>query len=327
MDNHLRVDATVQCCAECGNDGGVSLKACTACMLVKYCNANCQRNHWPTHKKKCKQRAAELRDEALFKDPPPKEDCAICFLPMPFQLLCCMSLLPATITSVPINDFANANEELASTVMEVYYECCGKSICVGCIHSFNTSENNDNCPFCNSKRFGKTDEEKVEELMKRVEANDTGAIYILGSYNYDGKLGLRQDSAKGVELWTQAAKLGSSQAHFALGVHYHEGGDMKKKKFHLGAAAMAGNEVARNNLGTMEAQSGNMERAVKHFMIAASAGEYQAMDNLLIAFKQGLVSRNVMDSTLTAYNNACVEMRSEARDAFIRSFIRSRSNQ
>jgi hypothetical protein len=73
----------------------------------------------------------------------------------------------------------------------------------------------------------------------------------------------------------------------------------------------------------MEAQSGNMERAVKHFMIAASAGECQAMDNLLIAFKQGLVSRNVMDSTLTAYNNACAEMRSEARDAF----IRSRSNQ
>jgi hypothetical protein len=49
-------------------------KVCKSCMLVKYCNANCQRNHWPKHKKECKQRVAELRDEALFKDPPPKED-------------------------------------------------------------------------------------------------------------------------------------------------------------------------------------------------------------------------------------------------------------
>jgi hypothetical protein len=71
----------------------------------------------------------------------------------------------------------------------------------------------------------------------------------------------------------------------------------------------------------MEAQSGNMERAVKHWMIAASAGDYCAMQCLLIAFNQGLASRDTMDSTLTAYNNACVEMRSEARYAYIRLLI------
>ena len=92
-------------------------------------------------------------------------------------------------------------------------------------------------------------------------------------------------------------------------------------KIHFEAAAMAGHEVARYNIGNREAQSGNMERAVKHWMIAASAGDYQAMNNCLIAFKQGLVSRNAMDSTLTAYNNSCVEMRSEARDFYIRAFI------
>ena len=123
------------CCADCGSVAGegVSLKACKSCMRVKYCNAKCQRNHWPTHKKACKQRAAELRDEALFKDPPPKEDCAICFLPMPVQLICSMSLPPATVTSVPINDFANANERvLAQLQMQHYYECCGKYVCGGC---------------------------------------------------------------------------------------------------------------------------------------------------------------------------------------------------
>ena len=118
--------ALVHCCGECGVTGGANLKICKSCMLVKYCNAECQRNHWPTHKKDCKLRAAELHDEALFKDPPPKEDCPICFLPMPKKLICCVSLPPATITSVPIDDFAVANEELARKDMEEYYTCCGK---------------------------------------------------------------------------------------------------------------------------------------------------------------------------------------------------------
>jgi hypothetical protein len=52
----------------------------------RYCSAACQKNHWPIHKKECKLRAAELRDEALFKDPQDKEECPICFLPMPTLL-------------------------------------------------------------------------------------------------------------------------------------------------------------------------------------------------------------------------------------------------
>jgi len=37
----------------------------------------------------------------------------------------------------------------------------------------------------------------------------------------------------------------------------HEGGDLKKAKFHLEAAAMAGHDVSPFNLGSMEADSGN----------------------------------------------------------------------
>ena len=91
---------------------------------------------WSRHKKVCKQRAAELHDEALFKDPPAKEDCPICFLPMPTTLICCVSLPPATITSVPITDVAAANEGFEGKAIELYYSCCGKSICKGCVYSF-----------------------------------------------------------------------------------------------------------------------------------------------------------------------------------------------
>ena len=84
---------------------------------------------------------------------------------------------------------------------------------------------------------------------------------------------------------------------------------------------MAGHEVARYNLGCLEAESRNMERAVRHWLIAASAGNHNAMHNLLMALKDRYVSRESINSTLAAYNNSCVQMRSEARDAFIRDII------
>src|SRR5210317_2467041 len=98
-------DANDMNCAACG-EGGVGLKTCTACKMVKYCNASCQRVHWPKHKKECKKRAAEIHDEALFKQPPPREECDICMLPLPI----------------------NAEEQR-------YQACCGKVLCMGCIHA------------------------------------------------------------------------------------------------------------------------------------------------------------------------------------------------
>jgi TPR repeat protein len=92
----------------------------------------------------------------------------------------------------------------------------------------------------------------------------------------------------------------------------------KKAKFHYETAAMAGHEGARYNLGCAEHDSGNVGRAVKHLTIAASAGEHDAMYNLIKCFEMGYVSRDAVDSTLTAYNTSCAEMRSEAIDAWIK---------
>ena len=306
---------TASCCAECGEEGGASLKACKSCMLVKYCDATCQRNHWPKHKAACKLRAAELRDEELFKDPPPKEDCPICFLPMPVILFSCASLPPATISSVPINDFMKAHEELVGIDTEINFPCCGKSFCLGCLYSL--SGNISKCPFCNSDQSSKTGEELDREIMKRAEANDPALICVLGNHYEHGRAGFQQDHAKAKELYTRAADLGCSKAHSYLGNIYYEGGDLKKAKFHFEAAAMAGHEGARYILGCLDAQSGNIERAVKHLTIAASAGSYLAMQSLISSFEQGTVSRESIDSTLIAYNNSCAEMRSEARDACI----------
>ena len=148
-----------------------------------------------------------------------------------------------------------------------------------------------------------------------AEANDPGAIYMLANYRSHGLLGLQQDLAKGVELWTQAAKLGYSKAYFSLEHEYNQQGHVKKAKFHHEAAAMAGHEVSRFTHGAMEgaSASGNLERAVKHLTIAACDGHYHAIHTLSTFSEQGfIVSRESFDSTLG----------SEARDACICAITR-----
>jgi hypothetical protein len=84
---------------------------------------------------------------------------------------------------------------------------------------------------------------------------------------------------------------------------------------------MKGDKLARCNLGLMEYES-NKERAFRLFTIAASAGHYRAMNALQKGFDRGFVSRDAIDAILVAYNNYyCAEMRSEARDAYIKNNV------
>ena len=144
---------------------------------------------------------------------------------------------------------------------------------------------------------------------------------MLANSYYNGFNGFQQDHTKAIELYARAAELGFSEAHSHLGIMYYEGGDLKKAKIHLEAAAMAGHEAARLNIGSLDYNSGNMERAVKHWTIAASAGYHAAMHELRKLFEKGAVSRETIDSILVAYNTSCAEMRSKARDAYIRDMI------
>jgi hypothetical protein len=90
---------------------------------------------------------------------------------------------------------------------------------------------------------------------------------------------------------------------------------------------MAGHEMARFNLGYKEALSGNMERAIKHWNIAVSAGCYCAMHEFRLSFEvEGIVSRESINSILTAYNNSCAEMRSKSRETYIQFITENRLN-
>ena len=104
---------------------------------------------------------------------------------------------------------------------------------------FSKSRNIDYCPHCKAERIIFNDVKRIGDLRKRIEANDAVAVYVLGGYCNNGKYGFLEDREKAIELWTQAAALGSSHAHYSLGFYYEGGGDLKKAKFHYEAATIA----------------------------------------------------------------------------------------
>ena len=282
--------STDNTCANCGkgeqNSG--DLKACTACKLVKYCNRDCQIAHRPQHKKACKKRAAELHDNKLFKENPPREECPICFLPIPHE------------------------SETAT-----FYSCCGKSICVGCIYAMDETggENMKLCPFCKAPPSRSPDDE-VERLNKLMAKGNADAFYQLGGDYTQGISGLPQDRAKAIELWLKAGELGCANAYNNLGIAYSNGDgveiDKKKAKHYWELAALNGSIQGRYNIGAEEYNACNHQRAFKHFILAAKAGD-KALKMVKHGYTDGYVTKEEYANTLREYQKRQDEMKSDAR--------------
>ena len=251
----LRLSVGDRCCASCGitEVDDIELKECDACKIVRYCSDECQKEHRSKHEEECKTRAAELRDELLFKQPESSHlgDCPICCLPQPLYL------------AKPLNT------------------CCSKVICLGCNYTNQIRELKEklmhSCPFCRSL-LPRTLAETRHNVMKRAEVNDPGALRDMGlrcyhEGDYDNALG----------YWTKAAELGDITAHYQLSILFVEGGvvekDEQQKSYHLEEAAIGGHPAARHNLGCYEWYSGSKERAVKHFIIAANLGFDDSMEH------------------------------------------------
>ena len=296
-------------CAACGKEEGEDnkLKFCTACNMVKYCNRECQRAHRRQHRKECRKRAAELRTEALFAQPPPNEDCPICFIPLP-----------------PVGQ-------------QTYQSCCGKMICDGCIDAhydtyrkdflalasrFDCTEEEEYpwCPFCRT-RASTTVQEEIERLQKRSDMKDVNAMHILGKCYEEGD-GISRDVNRAIELWTQATELGCVHSSALLADAYNpyvqrviEGvpKDMNKVFHYYEIAAKGGNCMARSNLGVLEAAAGNMEASRKHFMISAAQGNDKALMKIKQRYKDGQMTKDDFATALRAHKHAQDEIKSEHR--------------
>ena len=145
-----------------------------ACKLVKYCNRECQIAHRVQHKKACKKRAAELHDEELFKEHPPRDECPICFLPLPL----------------------NASQT-------TFKACCGKIICSGCIYAMREEARGRGkiglCAFCREPN-NCSDEEETKRMRECADADNAHAFNMIAGCYKRGTRGMPQDFAKANEL-------------------------------------------------------------------------------------------------------------------------------
>ena len=278
-------------CANCGRLGSIiKLKNCNACRLVKYCGVDCQRAHRKQHKKACKQRATELRDEQLYSqglERPEGDFCTICTLPIP---------LPMEHHSVSAS-------------------CCMKRICKGCDLAAQKRGMFD-CAFCRTPIAG-NDVDALAMVQARVAKKDPAAIYMLGQKYFYGVNGLQKDMQSGVELWTEAAELGSIEAIFDLGVAYARRNgvqDKAKAAEYYTKAAMKGHVQSRHNLGYIEGQKGNCDRAVRHWLISAKMGHKDSLEKIKKMFMAGLATKEQYTEALKGYQDAVEEMKSHDRE-------------
>ena len=280
-----KAEARMLHCASCGIAGldDIKLTDCNGCDLVRYCSDTCQELHRPEHAEKCKKRAAELRDELLFKQPEGRHhgDCPICCLPFPLDP----------------NQF-------------MLLGCCSKSICAGCVFADRAKEASARakCPFC---RLPVT-ESSYQGFIERAEANDPCALHRMGELRFD-----KGDYDSAIKYWTKAAGLGNGDAHYDLFYMYLKGEGVEKDEgkelYHLEEAAIAGHPFARYNLAMKECTKYNVEREVKHLIIGANLGSDQSMHILKEHYKNGNITKDDFVATLRGHYAAVAETKSQQR--------------
>jgi hypothetical protein len=112
-------------CANC-SALGADLLRCTGCSQVHYCSKTCQKEHWPQHKKKCREAAAACQLQKQISDALQKDTR-------------CTQAASSTV-ECPI-----CLEEMSSETIELP---CSHAFHSACVKSLREHGVNDACPMC-----------------------------------------------------------------------------------------------------------------------------------------------------------------------------------
>ncbi|EJK73743.1 hypothetical protein THAOC_04614, partial [Thalassiosira oceanica] len=133
-----------------------------------------------------------------------------------------------------------------------------------------------------------------------------------------GQLGLAEDVFRAIELWTEAAELGSLDAHYQLGVVHYLGVGVEEDKprgiRHWQEAAIKGCVLSRHDLGDVEHENGNYQLAAQHWMISAKMGNERSLNGIKDMFKEGQAIKAIYAEALLGYRDALEEMKSPQRE-------------
>ena len=257
------------------------------CKGAQYCNAECQKSHWKSHKKEhhrlCKEMKltnteGEMKDEvAEEEEEGERKETA----PVVSQQ---QQQEEEDVCPVCVEELQKDTNKFAR------YTCCGKGIHQWCFEGIQVSslsfEQKNSCPLCRAKS-PVSEEEVVEWLRPWVEKGKAWAQYMLGCRYRDGE-GVDQSYQQAREFRELAASQGEADAQFNLGIMYHCGQGVnqsyEKAAEYYEAAAMQGMADAQLNLGCLyelgQGVEQSNETARTWWIKAAEQGEASAIGTL-----------------------------------------------
>mmetsp|Transcript_6718 Transcript_6718/g.18755 ORF Transcript_6718/g.18755 Transcript_6718/m.18755 type:complete len:377 (+) Transcript_6718:109-1239(+) len=307
-------------CSHCGKSGlaNQDLKMCNSCQCVWYCGAACQKAHWmegaqdgvkqireildgqaageyPKTDKRCCDEHDDDDDSDIFQEPPMREDCVICMLPVPLD-----------------------------PVLSTYMACCGNSLCGGCISANDAlavqAKNKQTCPFCRSHAPASF-KENFDRVAKKAGANHAIALHRL-AIEYTSGWAVPIDEAKALKLTHRSAELGHATACSQLGDDYYNGvkgleSNKEKAEEYWKLAGKGGDVVALDRLGDIEIRRGERDKAVRYWRMVAALGHKLSTDNLILTFERGWSAHEDLADSRQARDKSRAEMRSEQRDQYV----------
>lgn len=154
----------------------------------------------------------------------------------------------------------------------------------------------------------------------RMEKNDPRAFFNMAlAYRcgYQGLVLVPKDDLKSSELMLRAAELGSMDAFYNVGKSFERGfivkEDLLRARQNYEIAAKGGSLEARYELGILESVGNNEESAMKHLRIAAEGGDTDSLKAIRILFDHGDVGKGDYMEILRAYKKAVDEVSSKER--------------
>ena len=122
---------------------------------------------------------------------------------------------------------------------------------------------------------------------------------------------MQKDMTRAVELWEEAAELGSVDALYNLGVAYYYGNGIQEDKAKAvqlyEKAATQGHAESRHSLGCDEGKKGNHNRAVRRMLISAKMGHKDSVENIKKIFMVGFATKDQYAEALKGYQDAMEE--------------------
>ena len=213
-----------------------------------------------------------------------------------------------------------------------YKSCCGEMICMGCLYGqhrtlvlgtgvkmpLKGSKEEEQefermcyskipmlCPFCRAKEpYNNT--EILKRLYKQIEKhNDPTAMNVVGWWSMKGIEGLPQNLKKAEKLFKRSFDLGNIDvAHLLKQLYNKYIPDQVLVMEYLEEGTRRGNACCMMDLANHTLQSGNVKEATRLVIMSARLGLDKAMNKLMVYYRNGLLSKEDLATTLRAHKAA-----------------------